>query len=103
MELPRRRFHDLSLMISAEYLDIPGLRLTAPQVARLWDVDAVTADALLSMLTEARFLSKTSDNAYVRKRDGLGGSSKGRAEVQPLVNTNAARQWPPTRLVRRAV
>ena len=53
-------------LIRGEYLEIPGLRLTKPQVRRLWGLDAVTCEALLAALVEVRFLRCTRDEAYVR-------------------------------------
>jgi hypothetical protein len=52
--------------IVAEFLEMPGLRLTAAQAQRLWDVDAPTCASVLAALTEARFLIRTRDGAYVR-------------------------------------
>jgi len=42
--------NDWLLLIRAEYLEIPGLRLTKPQVERLWGLDSVTSEALLAAL-----------------------------------------------------
>jgi hypothetical protein len=53
-------------LIRAEYLEIPGLRLTKPQVERLWGLDHVTSDALLSALVDVKFLRRTRQDAYVR-------------------------------------
>lgn len=53
-------------LVRAEYLEIPGLRLTKPQVQRLWGLDAVTAEALLSALVDVKFLRCTHQHAYVR-------------------------------------
>ncbi|MGE5246606.1 MAG: hypothetical protein ACM3SQ_20450 [Betaproteobacteria bacterium] len=52
--------------IRAEYLEIPGLRLTKPQVQRFWGLDAPTCDALLGALEDAKFLRRTRDDMYVR-------------------------------------
>jgi Fic family protein len=49
----------------AEYLEMPGLRLTRAQAQRLWGVDARTCEQLLSALTETRFLARTKDGAFV--------------------------------------
>ena len=56
-------------LIKAEYLEIPGLHLTKPQVQRLWGIDTMTCDALLEALVDAQFLRRTHAGAYVR-RDG---------------------------------
>jgi hypothetical protein len=53
-------------LIRAEYLEIPGLRLTRRQVQRLWGLDEVTTDALLSALEDVKFLRRTHRDAYVR-------------------------------------
>jgi hypothetical protein len=53
-------------IVRGEYLEIPGLRLTRPQVQRLWGLDPVMCDALLGALVDARFLRRTSTDAYVR-------------------------------------
>ena len=54
-------------LIQAEYNEIPGLHLTKPQVQRLWGLDPVTCDALLSALEDAQFLRRTHANGYVRR------------------------------------
>ena len=53
-------------LIRSEYLEMPGLHLTRNQVRRLWGLDAVTCDALLSALIDVRFLTRTHAGAYVR-------------------------------------
>jgi hypothetical protein len=53
-------------LIRAEYLESPGLRLTKPQVERLWGLDDVTSEALLSALVDVKFLRRTRQEAYVR-------------------------------------
>ena len=52
--------------VRGEYLEMPGLRLTLAQAARLWDLDRTTCQRLLHALTHARFLARTADDAYVR-------------------------------------
>lgn len=53
-------------LIRAEYIEIPGLRLTKQQVQRLWGLDAGMCEALLAALVEVRFLRRTCREAYVR-------------------------------------
>ena len=60
------RIADWLQLIRGEYLEIPGLRLTKPQVRRLWGLDAVTCEALLAALVDVRFLRCTRDEVYVR-------------------------------------
>lgn len=57
-------------LIRAEYLESPGLRLTPPQVRRLWGLDPVTSAALLAALVDIRFLRCTREGAYVRAEAG---------------------------------
>jgi len=58
------------MLIRAEYLEIPGLPLTKLQVERLWELDAVTSDALLAALVDVKFLRRTVKDGYVRA-DGV--------------------------------
>ncbi len=52
--------------VRGEHLEMPGLRLTLAQAARLWDLDRATCQLLMHALTHARFLARTADDAYVR-------------------------------------
>jgi hypothetical protein len=52
--------------IRAEYLESPGLRLTASQIQRLWCLDAVQCEAVLTALIDTRFLRRTRDGEFVR-------------------------------------
>ena len=56
---------ELLLRIRAEYLQMPGLKLTAPQARRLWGPDCATCDAALAALVEAKFLSRTREGLFV--------------------------------------
>jgi hypothetical protein len=53
-------------LIRAEYLEVPGLRLTREQAQRLWGLDLVTVEALLTALVAVKFLRCTRQKAYVR-------------------------------------
>jgi hypothetical protein len=57
-------------IVRAEYLEIPGLRLTKDQVQRLWGLDPLTCEALLAALVDVRFLRRTHRDAYVRADAG---------------------------------
>jgi hypothetical protein len=52
-------------LIRAEYLEIPGLRLTKSQVQQMWGLDQVTAEAVLAALVDVKFLRCTNHKAYV--------------------------------------
>ena len=61
---------ELLRVVQAEYLEIPGLRLTKPQVRRLWALDPITCDALLDALVAAQFLRCNHRGAYVLAGSG---------------------------------
>jgi hypothetical protein len=46
----------------ADYLEMPGLRLTEAQAARLWCFDAELCSRVLEALVESRFLTRTRDS-----------------------------------------
>ena len=56
--------------ICAEYLEMPGLRLTLNQALRLWGLDEKTCTEALDALLEAKFLSRRIDGTYARSTDG---------------------------------
>ncbi len=63
------QFHEPStslpaVRLTAEFLEMPGLRLTTQQTARLIGVDVKTAESVLSSLVERGFLRLTT-NGYV--------------------------------------
>lgn len=43
----------------------PGLRPTPPQVERLWNLDAVTAESVMTALMDVQFVRRTPRGAYV--------------------------------------
>lgn len=55
--------------VRAEFLEMPGLKLTVPQAQRLWGVDRGTCEALIAELTERRFLSRTRDGSVVLRTE----------------------------------
>jgi len=54
--------------VRGEYLEMPGLRLTAPQAQRLWGMDREACQALLGALVDAKFLYRTPDGAFIRSQ-----------------------------------
>jgi hypothetical protein len=60
------RIDDVLQRIQGEYVEMPGLRLTAAQAQRLWGLDRSVCEQLLSALVNANFLSQTRDGAFVR-------------------------------------
>jgi hypothetical protein len=56
--------------IRAEFLEMPGLRLTLGQAQRLWGVEPTLCKAVLDALVEAKFLRVNASGAYARLTDG---------------------------------
>jgi hypothetical protein len=63
---PVRTTDEVLRRVQGEFLEMPGLRLTAPQARRLWGLDAASCEALLSALVDAKFLFQTRDGAFMR-------------------------------------
>jgi hypothetical protein len=53
--------------VRSEFLEMPGLRLTIWQAARLWGLEGALSERVLARLEEAGFLLRTSDGAYTRR------------------------------------
>jgi hypothetical protein len=52
--------------IRGEFVEMPGLRLTGEQAARLWHLHPTRVTTLLRALVDANFLAHTADGAYRR-------------------------------------
>ncbi len=61
------RFDRLLRRIRAEFIEMPGLRLTLPQAARLWRLTAPQAQAALSELVDGGFLVRNPQDVYRRR------------------------------------
>jgi hypothetical protein len=62
-------FAELLCRIRAEYLEMPGLQLTAPQAQCLFGLDSETWDAVLAALVDAKFLSQTPNGMFAIASD----------------------------------
>jgi hypothetical protein len=51
--------------VRCEFLEMPGLRLTPAQAARLWALDRPTSNRILDGLATAGFLLRDSNGAYL--------------------------------------
>jgi len=60
-----RATQDVVSRVRGEFLEMPGLRLTARQAQRLWRMDEGACDAVLDALVDSRFLARTRDGAFV--------------------------------------
>lgn len=49
----------------AEYLEMPGLKLTPAQASRFWHLDMEETTAMLDRMVHAGVLRRTKDGAYV--------------------------------------
>jgi len=56
--------------IRAEYLEMPGLRLTFQQVQRLCGIEQTICHTVLDSLVDAKFLCVKSDGHYALSTDG---------------------------------
>ena len=68
-ESPRIDDADVLTRIRSEFREMPGLQLTPAQAARLWNIDRVTACALLERLLALGFLTRTKTGAYASRVD----------------------------------
>jgi putative heme degradation protein len=57
--------HDWLRVVRSEYLEMPGLHLTAAQMRRLWGFDQVTCDDVVTSLTAVKFLRRTANDGYI--------------------------------------
>jgi hypothetical protein len=81
--------------VCGEFMEMPGLRLTAAQAQRLWGLDEPTCTNLLHFLVDARFLQVTGDGCFARLTDGVfavsalgrAGQGANRSEVRDTADT----------------
>ena len=66
MAAQHQSLEDLLRRVQGEYLEMPGLRLTAAQAQRLWGLDRAECDAALSALVDAKFLFCSRGGAFAR-------------------------------------
>ena len=71
--------------IRAEYLEMPGLRLTLGQAQRLCGIERTLCQTVLEALVSERFLCVKADGAYARVGEGGGmRSAKAALPVPPV-------------------
>jgi hypothetical protein len=59
-------FERLVERVRGEFLEMPGLRLTIPQAARLWGLDRQSCEAVVDVLIRSEFLQRTTSGAVAR-------------------------------------
>ena len=94
---PVRLERHLLTRVWAEYCELPGLGLTAPQAQRLWGVSADTCETLLDVLVRAGMLVRGVDGRYRRfTAESVGsGARMAKAAVRqptPLVAAGVGRR-----------
>jgi hypothetical protein len=68
--MPTHTFELLMKRVTAEFVEMPGLRLTIDQGARLWGLERDQCQAVLQALVYRRFLSVKGDGKYARVSEG---------------------------------
>jgi hypothetical protein len=58
--------HSLVERVRSEFIEMPGLRLTPAQAARLWGMDDASCDHVISTLVRSAFLRWTPGGMVVR-------------------------------------
>jgi hypothetical protein len=76
-------FDALVQRVCSEYLEMPGLKLTARQAQRFWGIDETTCHQVLDFLVGAKFLCLTAHGGYAR-------STEGRVAKVPLPSANCS-------------
>ena len=75
---------ELLRRVRAEYLEMHGLQLTAPQAQCLFGLDSKTWDTVLAALLDAKFLSRTHNGQFAmaaRQTERRAGPHNRRREV----------------------
>jgi hypothetical protein len=57
---------DLLHRVRAEFLEMPGLRVTRAQARRLWALEPALCEAVLTTLVEANFLVESRNASFMR-------------------------------------
>jgi DNA-binding IclR family transcriptional regulator len=60
-------YQQILARIHAEYVEMPGMRLTLDQLLRLCGIDRSTCRRVLEELVTRKFLAVTPDGMYVRR------------------------------------
>jgi hypothetical protein len=65
----------LAQRVRGEFTEMPGMRLTIAQAARLFGLTVRIAEAVLDELSQASFLRRSCDGKYALAADSLGGEA----------------------------
>jgi hypothetical protein len=69
-DLPAVLSEQMLQRICAEYVEMPGLRLSRKQATRLWGLDEEACGQILEFLVKIRFLKLAGPDTYGRLTDG---------------------------------
>jgi hypothetical protein len=58
--------HALVTRVRAEFLEMPGLRLTLSQATRLWGMEQSLCETVVDTLVQASFLRRGDGGTFVR-------------------------------------
>lgn len=87
--------------IQTEFMDLPSLRLSAEQGARLWSVEVGLCERVLDDLAAAGFLRRDNNHLFARAfcRSALPPrrAVNGMTDNQPRPETNSVMEWIPGR------
>jgi hypothetical protein len=61
-----REVHAVVNRVRSEFIEMPGLRLTLPQAARLWGLDPPSCQTVIDVLVGAEFLRWTAAGMVAR-------------------------------------
>ena len=61
-----REVHAVVNRVRSEFMEMPGLRLTLPQAARLWGLDVRACQVVIDVLVGAEFLRWTPAGTVAR-------------------------------------
>jgi hypothetical protein len=64
------RIEDMLQRVQGEFVEMPGLCLTAAQAQRLWGLDRDFCDRLLEALVDTKFLVRRRDGSFMRVDGG---------------------------------
>ena len=74
----KHRVDGMLQTICSQFVELPGLRLTAQQAQRVWGLDEWTCRRLLETLVEQRFLFQNEHGTYAQVMDREGRLKKAR-------------------------
>ena len=57
--------NQLAIRVQGEFMEMPGLRLNLRQAERLWGLDSVRCEAILTALVDTGFLRRTHGALFV--------------------------------------